>query len=151
MVDHPVTQPCLPLSKSAPKQWNIWPNLGGILEQSTRVTPIGKLNTLVNKIERLHSTEGSNGPPIEMGWKPGNHVLKGSGKSLSAPDPGRWLEQVTNSSARWVRPRAPLTIRDEVQRTIGFFGFSPKIWRKTRNRQPNSHLCLKSSELLWKL
>ena len=55
--------------------------------KSNRVTPTGKLNTVMTKIERLHSTEGSNGPPIEMGWKPGNHVLKGSEKSLSAPSP----------------------------------------------------------------
>ena len=49
----------------------------------------------------------SNGPPIKMGWKPGNHVLKGSGRlfSYSHPlAPVDDLEQVTNSFARWVRP-----------------------------------------------
>ena len=60
-----------PLVNPPPSNETSGPNLGGILEQSTRVTPIGKLNTLVNKIERLHSTEASKGL-LEMGWKPGS-------------------------------------------------------------------------------
>jgi len=77
-----------PLLVNRPQITHPWTNLGGILEQVHQGHPC-KFITQVNKIERLHSTEASNGPLIEMGWKPGNHVLKGSGKSLSAPDPGR--------------------------------------------------------------
>ena len=47
----------------------------------------GKLNTLMNKIQRLHSSEASKGPLIEMGWKPGNHVLKSSGRLFSSSHP----------------------------------------------------------------
>ena len=98
--------------------------------KSNRVTPTGKLNTVMNKIERLHSTEGSNGPPIEMGWKPGNHVLKGSGRLFS--------------SIPW--PREMIGASDKLICQV-----TPEIWRKTGNRQHNSHLCLKSSQIIWNL
>ena len=57
----------------------------------TGFAPTGKLNTLMNKIERLHSTEAWNDPPIEMGW---------SWKSNRVAPTGKLNTQVTNSSAR---------------------------------------------------
>ena len=53
----------------------------------TRVTSISKLNTLMNKIERLHSTEASNGP-LAMGWKSSAPGDFSDFQLFPSPDPG---------------------------------------------------------------